>query len=324
MNPQTAVTTAAKPQPKASALGLMAARLNVDPLKLIDTLKATVFRGATNDELLALVVVANEYGLNPLLKEMYAFPAKGGGIVPMIPIDGWTKIVNRQPDYDGVEFSFTHDAEGAPLTCTCTLHIKGRGHPIIVTEYFSECYRKTDPWNTMPNRMLRHKAFIQAGRLAFGFSGIHDEDEAKDFAATNVDIPATKTLTSVTVETIPGNEKPSMPTWECANCGQTNAAYATICGRCETEKAAPATTPPPAAAEPAKAKGMTPQVELANIIIEAGHNFDDFAKWGKEMFPMMPWDNISSFDEVPTPDAKRFQRAHVGLLKALATAKGTL
>ena len=66
---------------KPSALNLMASRLSCDPAKLLATLKATVFRGANDEEVMALVVVSNEYQLNPLLKEMYAFPAKGGGIV---------------------------------------------------------------------------------------------------------------------------------------------------------------------------------------------------------------------------------------------------
>lgn len=32
----------------------------------------------------------------------------------------------------------------------------------------------------MPHRMLRHKSLIQAGRVAFGLSGIYDEDEGRD------------------------------------------------------------------------------------------------------------------------------------------------
>ena len=39
--------------------------------------------------------------------------------------------------------------------------------------------RATEPWK-MASRMLRHKSLIQAARVAFGFSGIHDEDEARD------------------------------------------------------------------------------------------------------------------------------------------------
>lgn len=165
---------------KPSALGVMAAQMNVEPDKLLNTLKATVFKGASNEELLALVVVANTYGLNPLLKEIYAFPAKGGGIVPVVSIDGWISMVNRQPNLDGLEFDMATDGS----ECTCCIYIKGRSHAVKVTEYLSECARATDPWRTMPKRMLRHKSLIQAARVAFGFSGIYDEDEAKTIGAT--------------------------------------------------------------------------------------------------------------------------------------------
>ncbi len=288
-------------QNKVSALGLMAARLNVEPGKLLDTLKETVFRGASNNELLALVVVANEFGLNPLLRQLYAFPGKNGGIVPMVPIDGWCAIVNRQHNFDGCEFSYVEDEQsGKPHSCTCTMHLKDRSRPVIVTEYYNECYRKTEPWTTMPRRMLRHKAYIQAGRLAFGFTGVFDEDEARDQAASNFQIPDTKTLTGVSVTT-PANDD--------GDFGPERAAT----GAVEQQENAP---------EPAKSAGREPQLALANLIIEAGHSFDDFKKWGMEMFHNMTWDHINSFDEVPTQDAKRFQRAHVGLLKALAAVKG--
>jgi len=172
---------------RPSALGVMANRLNVDPAKLLSTLKNTVFKGSTDDELLALVVVANTYGLNPLLKELYAFPKKGGGIVPMIPIDGWIKLMNQAESFDGVEFEFSDDDKAKPFSCTAIIYIKNRSKPIRVTEYYSECYRNTDPWNQMPRRMLRHKALIQASRIGFGFAGIYDEDEASDQVQSRVD-----------------------------------------------------------------------------------------------------------------------------------------
>jgi hypothetical protein len=67
-----------------------------------------------------------------------------------------------------------------PTHATCTIHLKDRAHPVVITEYFEECKRETDPWRTMPRRMLRNKAMIQAIRVAFGIGGIHDEDEARD------------------------------------------------------------------------------------------------------------------------------------------------
>jgi phage recombination protein Bet len=173
--------TLATAQTKASALAVMAAKVNVDPAKLHQTLKATVFKGASDEELLALVVVANTYGLNPLLKELYAFPAKGGGIVPVVSIDGWVSMVNNHPAMDGMEFDEHRADDGKLLAITCRIWRKDRSKPISITEHLSECRRNTDPWK-MENRMLRHKALMQCARYAFGFSGITDEDEAKDIA----------------------------------------------------------------------------------------------------------------------------------------------
>lgn len=165
-----------------SALAVMAGRLQCDSSKLLDTLKATVFKGATNEELMALTVVANTYKLNPLTKELYAFPAKGGGIVPVVSIDGWLRIINDHPQMDGLETSYELDEAGQPLSCTATIWRKDRSRPVVVTEVLSECRRNTDPWK-MPFRMLRHKAIIQCARVAFGFSGIMDEDEASTIKA---------------------------------------------------------------------------------------------------------------------------------------------
>lgn len=179
----TTNNTLAKPATKnggrASALALMGERLNVDPGKLMGTLKSTVFKGASDDELLALVVVANEYRLNPLTKEIYAFPAKGGGIVPVVSIDGWVSMVNDHPQMDGMEFEYHHGDTGELVAVTCRIHRKDRSRPIEVTEYLSECRRNTEPWK-MEHRMLRHKALMQCARYAFGFSGVTDEDEAAD------------------------------------------------------------------------------------------------------------------------------------------------
>jgi phage recombination protein Bet len=166
---------------KPSALALMAQRCNVDPAKLHSTLKNTVFRGATDDELLALVVTANTYELNPLLKELYAFPKKGGGITPMVGIDGWLKIASRQSNFDGMEVD-VFGGDKTPTHATCSIYFKDRSHPLKITEYFEECRRNSEPWAQMPRRMLRNKAIIQAVRAAFGIGGIHDEDEARDIA----------------------------------------------------------------------------------------------------------------------------------------------
>jgi type IV secretory pathway VirB10-like protein len=90
-----------------------------------------------------------------------------------VGVDGWNNLCNRQPNYDGVEFIETEDS------CTAIIYRKDRSHPTKITEYLSECVGNTSTWRQWPRRMLRHKAFIQAARMAFGFAGIYDEDEAR-------------------------------------------------------------------------------------------------------------------------------------------------
>lgn len=165
------------PQTKQSALAVMASKFNVEPARLLETLKATLMPKATNEEMLSFVVVANQYGLNPFTREIYAFPARNGGIQPVVSVDGWIRMMNNHASFDGIQFT-TEDKDGKPFSVTATIHLKDRTHPVEVTEYFSECSRNTEPWKVNPRRMLRHKALIQCARVAFGFSGITDEEEA--------------------------------------------------------------------------------------------------------------------------------------------------
>ena len=156
--------------------GKLAAKLDMgtDGSSLIETLKATAFKGQVNDaQMTALLVIANQYGLNPWTKEIYAFPDKGA-IVPVVGVDGWARIINSHPQFDGMEFEQNDEQ------CTCIMYRKDRARPVKVTEYMVECKRaNVGPWQSHPRRMLRHKAMIQCARLAFGFGGIYDHDEAE-------------------------------------------------------------------------------------------------------------------------------------------------
>lgn len=146
-----------------------------DPAALIEVLKATAFKGQVSDaQMTALLVVANQYGLNPWTKEIYAFPDRNNGIVPVVGVDGWSRIINTHAQFDGMDFE--QDEE----SCTCIIYRKDRSHPVRVTEYMAECRRDgVGPWKSHPRRMLRHKAMIQCARLAFGFVGIFEQDEAE-------------------------------------------------------------------------------------------------------------------------------------------------
>lgn len=160
----------------------MADKAGVTERQFYDTIMKTVMPGnVTNEQFLAFLQVAGQYDLNPLTKEIYAFPAKGGGIQPVVSIDGWMKLANRHPNFDGLEHEDIADSNGELVAVVCKVYRTDRKHPVTATEYMAECRRSTEPWKQWPRRMLRHKATIQALRYAFGFAGIVDPDEAERY-----------------------------------------------------------------------------------------------------------------------------------------------
>jgi phage recombination protein Bet len=177
----------------------MALQYGMDAVAFERTMRATVFPAeASKEQFAAFLLVAREYKLNPLTKQIYAFPDKRGGVAPIVPIDGWMSIINSHPQFDGMEFK-DEIIDGALKSITCSIHRKDRTHPTCVTEYMSECLRGTDPWKQWPARMLRHKAAIQCARYAFSLSGIHDPDEAERIIEKDVTpVETTRTTTTRT------------------------------------------------------------------------------------------------------------------------------
>lgn len=190
--------------PKKSLINRLASRYHVDAVKFYETLKATAFKqrdgsAPTNEQMLALMVVAEQYNLNPFTREIYAFPDKQNGIIPVVGVDGWSRIINDHPEYDGVEFVYASEMAqppGAKVSCPvwieAVLYRKDRSRPTRIREFLDEVYRAPfegrgnngtytieGPWQTHTKRQLRHKALIQCSRVAFGFSGIYDPDEAE-------------------------------------------------------------------------------------------------------------------------------------------------
>ena len=175
---------------RRSLVVTMAERYGVESEKLLATLKATAFRPGkegqevTNEQLIMMLMVANEYRLNPFLREIYAFvDRRTGGIIPVIGVDGWVRMINEHPALRAYTFreadTFADEGARIPEWIECTITRKDRDEPMVIRERFLECVRDTDPWKTHPARMLRHKALIQCARYAFGFSGVSDPDEAE-------------------------------------------------------------------------------------------------------------------------------------------------
>jgi hypothetical protein len=127
---------------KLSLVKLFAQNYGLEAENLLATLKATAFKQAnniviTNEQMCALLVVANEYHLNPFTREIYAFPDKNQGIVPVVGVDGWSKIINSHPEFDGMQFRSSEknkriddDHKECPEWMEVTMYHKHREHPI--------------------------------------------------------------------------------------------------------------------------------------------------------------------------------------------------
>ena len=126
-----------------------------DGADLISTLKATAFKGDVTDaQMTALLVIANQYGLNPWVKEIYAFPDKQNGIVPVVGVDGWSRIMNEHPQFDGIEFEQSTimadmpGAKPAPEWMECRIYRKDRTRPLWCASTLMKCTDRHSLENT--------------------------------------------------------------------------------------------------------------------------------------------------------------------------------
>lgn len=145
----------------------------------------------TQADLERLLMMAERLKLDPLNNEIYAIEtqvdtSKKSHIVLVVGVDGWSKVINSHPQFDGMRFIESEPGEDElPLYFECTIFRKDRKIATSVREYMYEAHTNQGAWLTHPRRMLRHKAMIQCARICFGLSGVYDPDEALRITSRN-------------------------------------------------------------------------------------------------------------------------------------------
>ena len=178
----TKVTLAPEPTKSLSIVDKMAERFGMDREAFLRVLNGTVMpKNCKPEQAAAFLMICERYKLDPFASEVYAFPGQGG-VKALVGVDGFISIANREPAFDGLSYEHAFAEDGTITAITCTVHRKDRSQPTSATEYMVECRGKSPIWRSMPNRMLRHKATIQAIRLAFGMAGLGDVDEYKEIS----------------------------------------------------------------------------------------------------------------------------------------------
>ena len=139
----------------------------------------------TQADLDRLLMLAERLALDPLNNEIYAtevMPASGkkARIVYVVGVDGWSKIINSHPQFDGMKFFESEPGDDElPLYIECTIYRKDRKVATSIREYMYEAHTSQGAWLTHPRRMLRHKAMVQCARACFGLGGVYEPDEAE-------------------------------------------------------------------------------------------------------------------------------------------------
>jgi len=171
---------------KPNIVAVMASKYMLSPEKFVTMVKKTCgLAQATEEEFHLFLITANKYDLDPLVRQLYAFPRPGGGLQFIMGYDGWITIANRHPAFRGLSHKPEWDVQGREMvsdTATVKKQFQdGTVGTIEYTAYMKEWKRGTDNWNKQPMHMLQLRATCQCIRLAFNLAGIMDEDEAERY-----------------------------------------------------------------------------------------------------------------------------------------------
>jgi phage recombination protein Bet len=138
---------------------------NNSPVEMLAALRNTVAPGLTDAEFALFAEIVKSTGLNPVTKEVWAIKA-GGRLQLMTGINGFLRIANSHPAYDGMEVEYEWDGK-ALISATAKVYRKDRRFPSVATAYMAEYSKPTPIWKQMPSVMLSKCAKSLAIREAF-------------------------------------------------------------------------------------------------------------------------------------------------------------
>lgn len=147
-----------------------------DP-EMLNVLRNTIAKDATNDEFKMFVEFCKATGLNPFKKEIWFIKVRGQ-IQIMTGINGFYTIANSHPQFDGIENEIVEN-NGKILKAVSKVYRKDRRIPSKAEAYFAEYGKTTGTWVSMPRVMLSKCAESMALRKAFPqeLNGLYTQEE---------------------------------------------------------------------------------------------------------------------------------------------------
>ncbi len=166
------------------------------PSELVDVIKNTVAKGATDEELYYFLSVAKQHDLNPFMKEIWFVKTEKGQLMIMTSRDGYRKLAMREPTYskcqsvavyENDEFS-TEMAMGEVINVTHKFKQNDRGklvgaYAVLKTTDHNNLYcyaelkeydKRTPIWKQYPSAMLRKVAENDVYKRFVNINGLND------------------------------------------------------------------------------------------------------------------------------------------------------
>ena len=169
--------------------------------EMINTLKDTVCKGATNAQFRMFAEVCKATGLSPWLKEIWFVP----GVGVMAGRDGYLRVANESPQFDGMETRVERDAKNVPIKATCSVWRKDRSHPITCEAYYNEYKRSGGVWDKYPSAMISKVAEVLALKRSFSINGVVTEEEIGEQEPTRAEkVQAAKEVGAAKLATMQG------------------------------------------------------------------------------------------------------------------------
>jgi phage recombination protein Bet len=150
----------------------------------LNLIKAKVAPDCTDSELKLLLYMSHEYGLDPLLKQIWAVKrSETQPALIFVGRDGMLAVAHRSGHFDGMKSWVDYDEKGIPTKGHCVIWRNDMAHPFESEVLFKE-YEVPVPksgykglWQTKPSVMLIKVAESVCLRKAFSISGVYDPDE---------------------------------------------------------------------------------------------------------------------------------------------------
>ena len=150
--------------------------------------------------------LAKKYDLDPFAKEIWCVKM-GGKMTVIAARDGYLKIANCHPKFDGMEsdvvcandkffkdkdgvhHSYAVNNRGAIIGAYAIVYRKDRSRPVYVFAPYREYYNNNNPvWRNYPSAMILKVAESMALKRAFSISGLVTQEELGEMQEENKEV----------------------------------------------------------------------------------------------------------------------------------------